>query len=394
MLYMGISLALTASGLLLCYLLWDVRPADGRTMNAVLAERLMGGLPFGGTIVVLTLLSEAMLLVVAAQAGFLDGPRVLANMAADSWVPHRFAALSDRLTTQNGILVMGAAAVAALLYTRGAVSHLVVMYSINVFLTFSLSMLAMTRLWYRRRDRRARWQRLLLFGAGLTLCSTILAVTTLEKFADGGWITVAITSLVVAGCLLVRRHYQAARERIDHLFRDLEDLPDEPSAGLVPGELVAGLPTAGLLVESYGGVGIHAVLNLRRAFPGHFRQVVFLSVGVLDSVELARGQEVEAVRRRTAEMLERYVALARRLGLRATARVVVGTEVVAEAERLCLEVSREWPEIAFFTGKLVFQRERWWHGLLHNQTARAIQRRLEWAGKTMVTLPIRVRSTS
>jgi hypothetical protein len=93
-------------------------------------------------------------------------------------------------------------------------------------------------------------------------------------------------------------------------------------------------------------------------------------------------------------MLERYVALARRLGLPATARVAVGTEVVAEAERLCLEVSQEWPGIAFFTGKLVFQRERWWHGLLHNQTASAIQRRLEWAGKTMVTLPIRVRSAT
>ena len=63
-------------------------------------------------------LSEAMLLVVAAQAGFIDGPRVLANMAVDSWVPHRFAALSERLTTQNGILLMGAAALAALIYTR------------------------------------------------------------------------------------------------------------------------------------------------------------------------------------------------------------------------------------------------------------------------------------
>ena len=58
-----------------------------------------------------------MLLVVAAQAGFIDGPRVLANMAVDSWMPHRFAALSDRLTTQNGILLMGGAALAALIYT-------------------------------------------------------------------------------------------------------------------------------------------------------------------------------------------------------------------------------------------------------------------------------------
>ena len=94
MLYMGTSLAFTASGLLLCYLLWQIAPVPGKTMNAVLDERLARGLPFGGTFVVLTLFSEAMLLVVAAQAGFIDGPRVLANMAVDSWVPHRFASLS------------------------------------------------------------------------------------------------------------------------------------------------------------------------------------------------------------------------------------------------------------------------------------------------------------
>ena len=90
-------------------------------MNAVLVERARGRPAVRRRFVVLTLFSEAMLLVVAAQAGFLDGPRVLANMAVDSWVPHRFAALSERLTTQNGIVLMGGAALAALLYTGGDV---------------------------------------------------------------------------------------------------------------------------------------------------------------------------------------------------------------------------------------------------------------------------------
>ena len=58
----------------------------------------------------------------AAQAGFIDGPRVMANMAHDSWLPHRFAQLSDRLTMQNGVLLMGGASLATLLYTRGDVS--------------------------------------------------------------------------------------------------------------------------------------------------------------------------------------------------------------------------------------------------------------------------------
>src|SRR5450432_3996073 len=145
MLYMATSLAFTASGLLVCYLLWNVSPVPGKTLNAVLVEKMTAHLPFGTTMAVVTLFSEGILLVVAAQAGFLDGPRVLANMAVDSWVPRRFAALSDRLTAHNGIILMGAASLAALLYTGGDVGKLVVMYSINVFLTFSLSLFAMAR---------------------------------------------------------------------------------------------------------------------------------------------------------------------------------------------------------------------------------------------------------
>jgi hypothetical protein len=93
-------------------------------------------------------------------------------------------------------------------------------------------------------------------------------------------------------------------------------------------------------------------------------------------------------------MLGRYKALATGLGLPAVTRFRIGTEVVAEAEALCVEVSREFPRSTFFTGKLIFQREKWWHRLLHNETAMAIQERLQWAGKTMVTMPIRVRESS
>ena len=54
----------------------------------------------------------------APRPGFIDGPRVLANMAHDSWMPRWFANLSERLATHNGILLMGLAALAALFYTR------------------------------------------------------------------------------------------------------------------------------------------------------------------------------------------------------------------------------------------------------------------------------------
>jgi hypothetical protein len=146
----------------LAYLLVHARPVEGKTMNAVLFERVAGrwilfGIPIGSGFVIISLLSEGALLFVAAQAGFVDGPRVMANMATDSWLPHRFAALSDRLSMRNGVLLMFAAAVGALVYTRGDVGKLVVMYSINVFLTFTLSNFAMARFWVRHRAEHARW---------------------------------------------------------------------------------------------------------------------------------------------------------------------------------------------------------------------------------------------
>ncbi|HYN64791.1 MAG TPA: APC family permease, partial [Candidatus Limnocylindrales bacterium] len=154
MAYMATSLAITAAGLLVCYLLYQVGHEDGKTMNTVLAERVFGEMHLGRTMVILTMLCEAALLVVAGQAGFLDGPRVLVNMAVDSWVPHSFAGLSNRLTIQNGILLMSGTSIAALLYTHGNVSALVVMYSINVFLTFTLSLFGMALVTFRSRRGR------------------------------------------------------------------------------------------------------------------------------------------------------------------------------------------------------------------------------------------------
>src|SRR6266568_811163 len=91
MLYMALSLALTAGGITLCYLLVHARPVEGKTMNAVLVEAFAGGWGKAGQLFIwLTLAAETALLFVAAQAGFIDGPRVMSNMANDSWLPHRF----------------------------------------------------------------------------------------------------------------------------------------------------------------------------------------------------------------------------------------------------------------------------------------------------------------
>ena len=390
MVYMATSLAFTAAGLLVCYLLWNLAPAEGKTMNAVLAERVAAGWPGGRTFVILALVSEGALLVVASQAGFMDGPRVLANLAVDSWMPRRFATLSDRLTTLNGILLMGGASLLALLTTRGDVRQLVVLYSINVFLTFSLSLFAMMRAWFRSRKRRAHWKRrTLLFTSGFVLCATILSVTVIEKFRSGGWLTLVVTGGVVLLCSIIRRHYDLVAAKFSQLAREVPvSLDPSPSA---PPPLDPAKPTAVILVAGYGGLGVHTVMKIIHSFPGWYRNFLFVSVGVIDSGVFKGGDELEALRAATEANLQKYVRLANGMGLAAAGRSAIGTDAVDESEKLCLSIVEEFPQSVFFAGQIIFHRERWYDRLLHNQTAFAIQKRLQWQGKTMVILPAVVR---
>jgi amino acid transporter len=389
MLYLAVSLAVTAGGLVLCYLLWGTEPQDGQTMNAVLAGQITHGWPGASTFVVLTLLSEATLLVVAAQAGFLGGPRVLANMAVDSWLPHSFSSISERLTTENGVLLMAGAALGALLYTKGSVDTLVVMYSINVFVTFSLTMAGMTLFWFRERNKPLRIRRLVLFGASFALCAIILCVTVWSKFSEGGWHTLAVTGLLIGACSAIRWHYRVINGKAAKLYADLGRLPLAPP-GTPSLPLKADQPTAVILVAAYGGLGIHTLLNVMRIFPGHYHQVVFLSVGVVDSGNFKGEDSLDALRARTRDALDRYVRLATALKIPATARMGDGIDAVDTAESLCLEIANEYPRAVFFAGKLVFRNESWYQRLLHNNTAIALQKRLHWAGKAMVVMPARI----
>jgi amino acid transporter len=406
MVLMAVSLAITAGGIILSYLLVHAMPEEGRTMNAVLFDRVAGGWHVGDWkagvwFANIGLFSEAALLFVAAQAGFVDGPRVMANMAIDSWLPHRFAALSERLSMQNGVLLMGGTSVAALLYTHGDVSKLVVMYSINVFLTFSLSNLGMSKFWITERKKHPDWFRHLpVHLIGLGLCVTILIVTCFEKFADGGWLTLVITGFLVMLCFAIRRHYRAVVAAIRRLDVELPDplldpdlakamsLRPDPHAKTDP--IDPRKPVAILFVGGYGGLGRHALLTLLRMFPNHFKGVVFCSISIIDSGNFKGVEEVHDLEAKTRAQLDKYVRLAATMGLPAEGAFATGIEVAVEAEKLGKELIARFPQGLFVAGQLLFEEDSTFNRILHNETAFLIQRRLQHAGIPMVVLPVRL----
>jgi K+ transporter len=188
-----------------------------------------------------------------------------------------------------------------LAWTGGAVDLLVVLYSINVFLTFSLSLLGMCVYWWRHRDPGSRWGwRLLLSAMGLILTTSVLVITTIEKFTEGGWLTVIVTSLVIVLCLLTKRHYDETRKHLresDVLYSgSSKDVPFPPP--IDPTQ-----PTAMLLVGKHRSASMHALLWVLRLFPGHFKNLVFLAVGEVDAQSFEGQEHLQRPRQQIEETL-------------------------------------------------------------------------------------------
>jgi amino acid transporter len=392
MLYMAVSLSFMAGGLILSYLLMKVQYQPGKTLNAVLFSEVMHHWPASRIFIFLALFSEALILLVAAQTGFLDGPRVLANMAVDKWMPYRFALINDRLVTQNGILLMGGASMLLMWLSRGVVSFLLVLYSINVFLTFSLSQLGMVRHWWQVRHKEEKWlRRLFINGIGLLLTSFILLTVVVLKFNEGGWLTLLVTFSLILLSNLIKRHY----ERTNNLLRRLNILKEAALPGKkmkkhrVPA-VDPSAPTAILLVNGYSGLGLHVLFTTFRNFRDYFKNFVFLQVGIIDAGHFKGAREIKNLERSIENHLQKYIELMTSHGYYAESHYAMGTDVVSEVEKLALMIKEQYPNHIFFAGQLVFPHDSAINRILHNYTAFAVQRRLYRQGIPVVVLPVRV----
>jgi amino acid transporter len=394
MLYMALSLAFTASGIILLYLLWDAKQVPGQTLNASTFKLIIDSMNLGGPLLnqgllVLVLAFEAGLLFVAANTGFLGGPAVLSNMAGDSWVPHKFRYLSTRLVTQNGILVMGIAALAILFWTEGKVTLLVVLYSISVFLTFAISLLGLVLYWWRSRNEGHSWKRRLLLSlTGFVICSGILTVLLYERFTKGGWAAVAIIAAIAGLCVLVRKHYRETKLAIHSVDEVFASQPFGPVMGSVEPDKES--QTAVFIVGSSRGGGLHALLWVQRMFPGHFKNFLFVNARTVDSHAYGGIGALEKMREEAADTLEFFVDFCQSHGMAASSYISFGTDAVDEVTKLCEEINRDYPNSIFFTSKLIFSTDNWFTRVLHNQAALAVQRRLHLEGLQMVILPMKV----
>jgi len=395
MFMVAVSLAFTAAGIILLYLLWDVEKIDGQTLNASVFYLITDGWNIGGVglsdiIVPIVLMLEAGLLVVAANAGFLAGPNVIANMAADEWMPKSFSSLSSRLVVKNGIFFMAVSALLTLLITGGSVHVLVVLYSINVFITFSMSLLGLSIYWFRHRYRREKWlSKLIISVLGFIVCSGILLITIFEKFYQGGWITLLITSLFIASGLAIKKVYRAFRINLlqkESEFYNYEFLPANPNLA----EIDKSAPTAAIIVDQTFGSGMNCLLAIKKLFPGIFSNFIFVTVGEVDSNTMREEKRWRDMRRKTKSILNKYKNYCNANGRFAKAYIGYDTDVVEKLTQLTNRVAKDYPNVVFFGTKFIFDNENILTQSLFNHIPYIMQRRLHVKGQNMVILPMKI----
>lgn len=393
--YMAFSLAFVVIGLMLAYLFYEVTPEHGRTLNAILFQKatLSWGIKPAYIFIVVALVSEAALLFVAAQAGFLGGPRVLGNMASDRWFPVQFSTLSDRLVTQNGIVIFSILTLCFMILSHGSVRLLVVLYSINVFITFVLSQLGLVRHWWNSRAKVKKWGRkLLVSGIGLLLTAFILVSMVVVKFNEGGWITLIITSGLVFVAVMIKRHYLQTMKLLHRLNSLVSATELSPScdAHLPVPALESKAKTAVVLVNGFNGMGLHTLFSVIRLFSGVYKNFVFFQVGVVDVGNFKGAQEVERLEAQVKDDLARYIKFMNCQGFYAEGFSSVGVDVVEEANKVAPQILERFPNAVFFAGQLIFPKDSFMLRLLHNHTVFALQKRLYQQGTPFVILPIRV----
>ena len=404
MIYMATSLAFTVFGLILAYVLFDIRSEGDKTLNAVLfATATEGwGSTYSSLFTVVTLVSEGLLLFAAAQTGFIGGPGILSNMALDRWIPTKFASLSDRLVTQKGVLLMGVSAIILMFFSNGSVTFLVVLYSINVFITFTLSQLGMVKHWWIERFSNKRWKRkILINGVGLLLSASILVSVTIVKFDEGGWITVLITGSLVAFTLFIKNHYNKSAvllKRLDSLIMDTEfsnlDNIDNIENDVESQNKIKFDPkarTAVLLVNGFSGLGIHSLLSIFRMFGESFKNYVFIQIGILDAGSFRGAQDIGKLKDRADVDLGKYIKFMNSHGFYAEGFSSTGLDVVEEILKIVPQIHEKFKNSVFFGGQVVFPKDTFFTRMLHNYTVFLVQRKLYNMGIEFVILPIKMR---
>lgn len=293
--------------------------------------------------------ATALILLLAANTSYSDFPRLAMWMARDRFLPRQLANLGDRLVYANGILLLGLFA-SLLVIGFGARTHaLIPLYAVGVFMSFTLNQAGMVRHWFKLRS--SGWRHLALInGVGATATAVVLMVVAITKFTGGAWIILLLVPTLVFIFRQIHRHYENVAEQLSLAGR--WPVAVRRHTIIVP---VADLHR-----------GVIKAVEYAQALGGNLRAV---------TVEI-NPEATEALRHRWAEALPQVTLH------------VVPSPYRSVTEPLVEFIDQFVQEEGDYVTVLVpeFVPARWWHHLLHNQTALALKLALlygrqDWRGR-------------
>jgi K+ transporter len=291
---------------------------------------------------------------------------------------------------------MGIASLILMVLSKGSVRLMVVLYSINVFITFFLSQLGMVRHWWQVRKEENKWlSKLTINGIGLVLTGFILMSVSVLKFHEGGWITILVTGALVAVAFAVKRHYQhtsLALKRLDALVETVEISLSNISGG---GKRSRKKPdprgrSMVIFTNGYNGLGLHTLFGAINLIGHKINNVIFVQVGVVDAGAFKSSEEIKGLKQHVKDDLDKYVHFMKKQGYYAESIPLIGIDVVDTIVEEAPHLLERFPNAVFYGGQLVFPTEPMFSRWLHNYTVFSLQRRFYYLGIPVVLLPIRI----
>jgi amino acid transporter len=310
------------------------------TILAQIGEVIYGGSAFGEALSYSLQAATMLILVLAANTGFADFPRLASFQAGDSFLPRQLTKRGHRLVFSNGILALAGTAAALVVVTNAEVTRLIPLYAIGVFTGFTLSQAGMTKHHLRHKD--GGWRRsLIINGVGALLSAGVVVIVSLTKFRQGAWIMVVAMPLIVIVLLRLNRQYRRESVLLEH------DVPAAATAPILRRHVVL------VFVDRLDMASARAIQYARTLTPDELRAVHF-AVDEIAAHDLREQWARTGLQRIPLEV----VACPDRRLTRAAVECVARELADGETEVSVLLPDRKYRGL--------------WHRFLHDKTADAI----------------------
>jgi len=188
---------------------YHILPNSNETVLSQLARTVFSK----GTIYYTIQFATTLILILAANTSFADFPRLSSIMSLDRFLPRQLSNRGDRLVFSNGILILGVLSIILIVIFRGDTHALIPLYAVGVFTAFTLSQAGMVRHWFAGKEK-GRVKGIVINGIGTVTTAVVLMIIAVEKFTHGAWIVLIAIPALVYLTTRIRSHYQAVAEQL------------------------------------------------------------------------------------------------------------------------------------------------------------------------------------